>query len=515
MPGKKDRICLDGIEFCYEVPISTTMDNTVEEVKASKRRRYFSIQRSFLRYFARAWMGFALLISDGISLLISGTLALFLWSFIRPDLVLHNYIITIPLILVFVLIYTAHGLYPAVGISPVEELRLLSVSTTVVFLLLGTLTFYIHNFQSFSRAAFGIAWVFAIIFLPISRHLTRKIWSAVGGWGEPIALIGFGNRGTRLLSYLKEHPTLGYKPVVIIDGFSSAFTPPLNIPYYREAGKMPPPNNRDLAGVKTAIIIKSEVPETFLLDIIDGRWHKFHDLIMISENQKTGSVWIEPHDIGGIIGLQVKQNLFNNWQQAFKRVVDLSLVVLFSPLFIIAFALLILVIRLDSAGGAFYSQKRKGKDGKEFVIWKFRTMRAGADEALTSFLKRDADYQTEWEENKKIKNDPRVTQVGKMLRRLSLDELPQVLNVIKGDMSLVGPRPIVEEEIEYYGNRYYLYTRVKPGLTGLWQVSGRNDTTYEDRVRYDEYYVRNWSIWLDIYILAKTIGAVLSGKGAY
>jgi lipopolysaccharide/colanic/teichoic acid biosynthesis glycosyltransferase len=123
--------------------------------------------------------------------------------------------------------------------------------------------------------------------------------------------------------------------------------------------------------------------------------------------------------------------------------------------------------------------------------------------------------QTEWKDNQKIKNDPRVTAVGKILRRFSLDELPQFINIFHGEMSLVGPRPIVQEEIPNYGENYQLYTKVKPGLTGLWQVSGRNDLTYEERVNLDEYYVRNWSVWMDIYIIATTINAVMTGKGAY
>jgi Undecaprenyl-phosphate galactose phosphotransferase WbaP len=312
-----------------------------------------------------------------------------------------------------------------------------------------------------------------------------------------------------------DHPNLGYSPVVIIDGFSSSATLPTPIPHYQEGNISSPNKMHSLDGVKTAILITSEIPKNFMADVVEGRWHKFHHLIMISGDQNGGSVWIEPHDIGGIVGLEVKQNLFNDVQQFFKRVVDLGLVILLSPIAILLFVLLAALIKINSPGPVFYRQKRIGKDGKEFIIWKFRTMLEDADQNFKKYLEQNSDHKAEWEKNQKIKNDPRVTQVGKLMRRLSLDELPQIINILQGDMSLVGPRPIVEEEVQYYGNRIHLYTKVKPGLTGLWQVSGRNDTTYEQRVRFDEYYVRNWSIWIDIYILAQTIGAVLGGKGAY
>jgi Undecaprenyl-phosphate galactose phosphotransferase WbaP len=162
-----------------------------------------------------------------------------------------------------------------------------------------------------------------------------------------------------------------------------------------------------------------------------------------------------------------------------------------------------------------YRQERIGKGGKKFSIWKFRTMVEDADEILRHYLEKHPELSREWNETHKLKNDPRVTVIGKFLRRFSMDEYPQLLNVLQGDMSLVGPRPIVDEEVTYYQQSFQLYKRVKPGLTGLWQVSGRNDTSYDQRVRLDLYYVNNWSVWLDILILAKTVKAVLVGKGAY
>jgi Undecaprenyl-phosphate galactose phosphotransferase WbaP len=186
-----------------------------------------------------------------------------------------------------------------------------------------------------------------------------------------------------------------------------------------------------------------------------------------------------------------------------------------APLLLSAAALIAFFIKLDSSGPTLYRQERIGRNGKRFQALKFRTMIVDAEAELAVCFARDENLRLEWELNHKLKNDPRLTRVGAFLRKTSLDELPQLWNVLAGDMSLVGPRPIVAAEMEKYGRVFEDYARVRPGLTGLWQVSGRNDTDYERRIRLDRYYVRNWSVWFDIWILAKTVPVVLLGKGAY
>jgi len=460
-------------------------------------------------------MGVLLFLSDVTSLLLAGCLALFIWSHVRTDLIPSSYISLIYFVFIFALAYGLARLYPGIGMSPVEELRLLSISTTIVFLWMGTLTFYLHNFERYSRASFGLAWVFALVLVPTSRHLARSIFSSMGLWGEPIALIGYGECGSSLLNFLLNNPRLGYRPVIVINGYSTSNIPAIPIPHYFDDGQLPFSKIRDLDGIKTAILITTEIPQELLTKIVDGYWHKFHHLIMVNTGQKGSSVWVEPRDVGGILGLEVRQNLFSNVEQFIKRVMDICLVILALPLLLLIFVILMILIRIDTPGPIIYTQKRIGKDGREFTIWKFRTMVINADQVLYEYLQKHPALQAEWNESQKIKSDPRVTAIGKILRRLSLDELPQFLNILHGEMSLVGPRPIVQEEIQYYRNKYHLYSKVKPGLTGLWQVSGRNDLDYTERVNLDEYYVRNWSVWMDIYILASTIKAVLTGKGAY
>jgi Undecaprenyl-phosphate galactose phosphotransferase WbaP len=180
-----------------------------------------------------------------------------------------------------------------------------------------------------------------------------------------------------------------------------------------------------------------------------------------------------------------------------------------------AIAAIAILVRLTSPGPAFFGHRRIGRHGREFLAWKFRTMVPHADEVLRLRLRDDPALRSEWQERRKLRHDPRVTWLGTVLRRTSLDELPQLWNVIRGEMSLVGPRPIVAIEAAKYGPKYALYRKVRPGLTGLWQVSGRNNTTYAQRVQFDEHYIRNWSVWLDLYILGRTIKVVLTGEGAY
>jgi Undecaprenyl-phosphate galactose phosphotransferase WbaP len=188
----------------------------------------------------------------------------------------------------------------------------------------------------------------------------------------------------------------------------------------------------------------------------------------------------------------------------------LALIVLAPILAAIAIA-----VKLESSGPAVFGHLRIGQNGRMFRAWKFRTMVANGEEVLKQYLESNPEAQAEWNRDHKLRNDPRITRVGRLLRKTSLDELPQLWNVLANEMSLVGPRPIVEAEIPKYGNSYTLYTRVKGGVTGLWQVSGRNDVSYEERVKLDSFYVRNWSVWLDLCILYRTIGTVLFRSGAY
>lgn len=249
--------------------------------------------------------------------------------------------------------------------------------------------------------------------------------------------------------------------------------------------------------------------------IIERYASRFHHVFIIPNLFGVSSLDVDARDLGGVLGVKVSHRLLHRTPQLFKRAFDLGMAcaggVLLAPVIAGAW----LMVRLTSKGPGFYGHPRIGRSGAPFIAWKFRTMVANSEEVLRRHLTAHPEQRGEWERDRKLREDPRTTWAGRLLRRTSLDELPQLWNVLRGEMSLVGPRPIVAEEVEKYGARYGLYRKVRPGLTGMWQVSGRNNTSYEERVQFDEYYVRNWSVWLDVYILSRTIKVVLTGEGAY
>ena len=209
----------------------------------------------------------------------------------------------------------------------------------------------------------------------------------------------------------------------------------------------------------------------------------------------------------GIADMEIKGKIY----RGFKRIVDIILgcigLVLLSPVFLI----LAICIKIDSKGPVIFAHKRIGKNGKEFNMYKFRSMYENAEEMIENF---NEEQKREWQENFKLENDPRITKVGKFLRKTSLDELPQIINIIKGDLSIIGPRPIVDEELEKYGENKEKFLSITPGLTGYWQANGRSNTTYEERMQMELYYIDNQSLWLDIKIFFKTIVSVLKKEGA-
>lgn len=217
----------------------------------------------------------------------------------------------------------------------------------------------------------------------------------------------------------------------------------------------------------------------------------------------------------GQIGVADQQRLTASVNMMVKRTMDILFSFVLGVCFLPIGLLTAILIRLDSHGSIFYLQERIGKDGRKITIYKFRTMYTNGDNLLEMYLERNPDARRDWEQKQKLHADPRITRLGKWIREFSVDEMPQLLNVLKGDMSLVGPRPILAEQRILYGEGIKEYRSMRPGLTGLWQVSGRNHTSFSQRALYDVYYVRNWSFWLDIYILLRTVWVVLSRDGAY
>jgi len=218
---------------------------------------------------------------------------------------------------------------------------------------------------------------------------------------------------------------------------------------------------------------------------------------------------------GHIVAFQIRNNMARRHNRIIKRLFDIVCtcigIICLSPVFLA----ISLWIYKDSPGPIIFKHRRVGRHGKEFNCYKFRSMCVDADVKLKELLTKDPEARKEWEKEFKLKDDPRITRSGAFLRKTSLDELPQLFNVLKGEMSLVGPRPIIQAEVPKYGKYIEDFYMVRPGVTGMWQTSGRSDTTYDERVQMDTWYVRNWDVWFDIVLIWRTIGVVLRHKGAY
>jgi Undecaprenyl-phosphate galactose phosphotransferase WbaP len=460
---------------------------------------------------ARELMTFSLLLSDTISLWLAYSIAVWLRRSLLGNITMLQSWNVIPILAFFLLAYAVYGLYPGVGLSPVYEMKRLLNATSIVFLLLIALTFWEQTSTNYSRLALAAAWLMALVLVQADRWLTRIIGRKLGFWGEPVAVVGTGPEGQYIVQFLNDHIRLGMRPVLIIDGDAS----------YEESALV----SISRSYIRTVILVIPEISAE-LLEQIKGHRFGYHSrrgengisrMIMISTLGWWGSLDVKPVDMEGVLGLQVSQNLINKWSNFIKRLTDL----VFSVIFLILAAPFLLVIMtliyLDSPGEIFYSQERLGRNGSIFKMWKFRTMCAGADQILAKYLAADPQLKNEFDSTQKLKKDPRITRMGKFLRKFSLDEIPQMINVLKGEMSLVGPRPYLLKQQEIIGKGIKNYQRVRPGMTGMWQVQGRGMVSFigKERDKLDEYYVSNWSIWLDIYLLLRTVQVVLSKDGAY
>jgi Undecaprenyl-phosphate galactose phosphotransferase WbaP len=264
-----------------------------------------------------------------------------------------------------------------------------------------------------------------------------------------------------------------------------------------------------------AIVAMPELDGGKLKNLLNKSVSAFRYNVLIPNFFNISTIWMSVRDFNGILGIETSHKFKLNFNRGIKRSMDISFV-LVGGILILPFLLLIaFLIKITSRGPVIYKHKRLGKNGVPFYAYKFRTMKKDAEQQLEKILESEPAIREEWEKNRKIKDDPRITAIGKILRRISFDEFPQLINIIKGEMSLVGPRPIVYDEIEKYGDDFDRIFSIKPGLTGLWQVSGRSDTNYHDRISYDTYYLQSWSIWLDLWIILETFGSLIFGKGAY
>ncbi len=393
------------------------------------------------------------------------------------------------------------GLYPGIGLHGVVELR---QSATAVFLIFGAVALA-EWFRGQGPALVSIlllAGVTTAIAVPLLRAATRALVARFSWWSHPMLVIGAEPATRQIVNYFDGHPGLGLRAIPVhLHGNGQ-----------RELSAIQQ-MARDHGATSAALALHGDdvAQDAFLVRYCASL---FPSLVVVPEPGIVPNLWTQTTVVAGMVGVQTGTSLYRPIPRLLKRTFDCASALLMAALALPLLLLIALAVWVSSPGPIFYSQQRIGRGRQPFKAWKFRTMYQNADEVLKEYLASDLDLRREWAKDHKLRNDPRITPVGRILRRASLDELPQLWNIIRGDMSLVGPRPIVLQEIPKYGQEFGYYVSVPPGLTGLWQVSGRNKTTYEERVAFDSYYVQNWSVWLDIHILARTVRAVLTADGA-
>ena len=372
-----------------------------------------------------------------------------------------------------------------------------------------------HVTNSVSRLFVGFSYISIIVLVTLFRFITHKVLNTLGILYIPVLLVGAGKTAELVKKSLDRMPISYYKIIGFVDDNPKSESLAITLPClgrFLDVERV-----IQETGVQNVLVCAPGLDSKQLVKLINQlqllvRKVSFvPDIFGIPASNISARGLMEEQ----AIVVRVQNNLAKKSNRIMKRIFDIVATVCGGILILPILAIVAILIYIDSPGPIVFGHKRVGQGGKEFPCYKFRSMVPNAQEALEVYLKENPAAREEWERDFKLKDDPRITRIGKFLRKTSLDELPQLWNVLVGDMSLVGPRPIVRDEIVKYGDYINDFYLVPPGITGVWQVSGRSDTTYEERVLMDSWYVHNWSVWIDIVYLLKTVLAVVKSKGAY
>jgi exopolysaccharide biosynthesis polyprenyl glycosylphosphotransferase len=414
----------------------------------------------------------------------------------------------------WLILFRAFGMYDFKYLfAGIQEYARTLNACTIGMMFIILITFFFPGFI-IARGWVVLSWILVTIAVLLGRFVLRRIVQGLRAQGRfltTVLVVGANQEGQAIASQLRANPKTG----IWIAGFADDQLPQDSHPLPGISVWAAIDSVATLVrqhGVQEIIIASTALTRGQLL----GLFQSFGAAENITLRMSSGlyeimTTGVEVQDIGNVPLLSISKVRLTGGEKFLKRVLDLLvsctvLLVSWPLMLVIAVA-----IKFDSSGPVLYQRRVVGVGGKLFDALKFRTMYLDADQRLAQ----DPELRRQFEENYKLKDDPRVTRVGRLLRRTSLDELPQLFNVLRGQMSLVGPRMITAEERARYGKWRMNLITVNPGITGLWQVSGRNDLSYEERVRLDMHYIRNYSLWLDLHLLYRTIPAVLNGDGAY
>ncbi len=438
--------------------------------------------------------GLAIFISDVLAV-ITAVMSAFLIKFrgnytfeIHKDRWVEGLMIVISLLSIFIMrrAYMQRKLF-------FEDLKEIIESVAFAFLLIFAYFAFAKGNPDYSRMFASLSFIFSVILVPSFRAITKKLLRDT--ISEDVLVLK-GPESDKVYRFLLKNWYLSYKPVAMVD------MDKINN-WVGRVGNVVIPKIPFLSEFTTEIAdISINFKRIFFMPDIEGI--PFMNRVLHFDPSQNLPI-VETY-FGGLDPI----NAF--LKRSFDIVFSLTVLITLSPLLLI----IAVLIKITSRGPVIYKHRRIGKDGKEFYVYKFRTMYKDADKMLKELLEKDKKARELWEKSRKIPNDPRITPVGRILRKFSLDEIPQFFNVLKGEMSVVGPRPVMMDEIEKYYKKFgKYYFMVRPGITGLWQVSGRSDTNYEMRLNLDLIYVLNQSFWLDMVIIFKTLKVVFGGEGAY
>ncbi|MEM7790148.1 MAG: undecaprenyl-phosphate galactose phosphotransferase WbaP [Verrucomicrobiota bacterium] len=404
---------------------------------------------------------------------------------------------------------SAWGLLPGWGLSPVESLRRQVGLTVAVFAGAAVAIFLSKTGEQTSRFTVMLAFMLSVPLIPFMRMLGKRLLLRLRLWGIPVAIYGGGEAGRCIIQRLRSEPGQGYYPVCVFDDNPDLMDRAIEGVPVRGGTKSIAQN------VPVAILAMTKIDSDRMSELMEGSLASYLKVMIIPNLIHAPSLWATSRDLSGTPSLEMSNNLLDPSKRILKRSFELGLTLATLPVWGPIYGLICWLIWLEDKGSPIYKQKRVGQGATVFETLKFRTMVPNAEKVLQDKFAEDPALKEEWDTHFKLKKDPRITKVGKFLRKTSLDEIPQLVNVLRGQMSLIGPRPLPDyhyAELPFSVRR--LRERVKPGMTGLWQVSGRSDAGNEGMVRWDPYYVRNWSLWLDIVILVRTLRVVIAGSGA-
>ena len=409
----------------------------------------------------------------------------------------------IPAVFIFFLFFTgAHKrMIPFFEVVKNTLCGIFYATVAAIFIL-----YLLHSINDLSRLFVILLFLMSFILVCIVQQLLIAVFNRLNVLKEPVLFIGANATTQKIIQHLKHNNCFGIKVVDIVNGrFADN--------YEQDIEK----TKSIIAKTNVKTIIISSIHMNKMSRIVTDIQPLVKNIIFTPNlmDIPIANLSINKLPIENIALLTVKNNLALRRNRIIKYIFDMVLTIVGTVCISPILLCIAVWIYKDSPGPVIFKHMRVGKNGREFPCYKFRSMCVDAKEKLAELLKNDPVARAEWDRDFKLKHDPRITKSGAFLRKTSLDELPQIFNVLKGEMSLVGPRPIIKEEMKRYGNHIDDYLMVKPGIAGIWQCSGRSDTTYQERVQMDSWYVRNWSIWLDIMILWQTLKAVFAKKGAY